>query len=116
MSKCVAAEFLFDDGKVMHVGEEGAEQAAIRGLNISTHLVKSSYPLRKVTEVRACHCRYGYDSEGLWEGDFGVVRCEDKLLPPEILGTGDNVDGPLCDFRIIVEAVPVTKEEEELVR
>ncbi len=67
-------------------------------------------PLRKVTTVRARHCRNGYEVDALWNGDRIAIECDSKILPEEALGDVDCVDGPLCDFRVEVEAVRVEEE------
>ena len=109
--KCVSAEFVFSDGRVFHVGEEGAEKAAIHGLNISDHLVKSSYPLRKVTEVRG-HAA-GWTDEPVhicWPEEDGLVHgCHlNGMFPDGVVANSPNYeDAPFCDFRIVVEVVPV---------
>lgn len=110
-----------DDGKTYTETYEGtAAENAFRDLsvvemerqNIGIHGTHQDVPrigpvLRRVTEVRACHYRSGYDTMGLWVGVHNVVRCEDELLPSEVHGAVECVDGPLCDYRIEVTAVPV---------
>ncbi len=69
-------------------------------------------PLRKVTTLCGCHYDAGLDGEGIADRDVVLTyHLGRQILPPEALGETDGANGPLCDYRIEVEAV-LAKEEQ----
>ena len=113
---CVEARLVFSDGTVQRAMGEAAEvvdgvlqqQAIDRSASSGWTTTR---PHRKVTVMRASHLHQGYDHEGLWNEDETIALGFDgDILPPETRGEADGVDGPLCDFRIEVEAVPAKEE------
>jgi hypothetical protein len=112
MPKCVELMAVYDDGTVERweapngyltfVGEPGSA---------CYQPTTTTKPLRRVTTVRAsAHT----EDNGVALGDadnpgWSILRAGAELFPEEVRHPAGDMEfgGPLCDFRITVEAVPV---------
>ncbi len=110
-AKCIELVAVYDDGRVERWDErlsEFIEQTIPFGSEFNGI---TTQPLRQVTEVRGRYYRASRDGDpARIEDDRGVVVVTLPSLLPQIVMFDDapRCDiGPLCDFRITVEAIPV---------